>query len=119
MIGLAEASAPISPFAAELLEIGVETIRLARFLRHAKWLGWQEDGAGGRMGLWNLTQPVGPHNVGSTVSTQTLERYLFPQGYGAVMVSLVTGEMEDFKAVESPIPLFPEAASAIWKGGVK
>jgi hypothetical protein len=42
----------------------------------ADWLGWQEDGVGGHIPLWNLVGPLGEHPAGSTVSTATIERLL-------------------------------------------
>lgn len=54
-----------------------EAQRVDRIITFAEFLGYQDDGKGGRIELWNLRKPVGRHPRGSTVSRQTLETLLF------------------------------------------
>lgn len=92
--------APLSPVAAEAMLVGLEAARVSRMLDAGEFLGWQEDGKGGRFELWVLRKPLGGHPKGSTISRAALERLLNLPKYGSL--TLKPGDAEDFAAVESP-----------------
>jgi hypothetical protein len=102
----ADGLGPVSPLAAECFGICVEAYRTSRILDYAEFCGMQEDGNGGSFQLWTLRKPLGPHPSGSTITRQTLEKYLFPAGsmalagkYGSAQLPAAAA---DFEAVESP-----------------
>ncbi len=72
---------PLSPVAAECLQVGVEAERIRRLSAVADYCGFQE-GYADVPGFhsWTLRSPLGVHPARSTVSQATLERLLFGAG---------------------------------------
>lgn len=54
-----------------------ECEKLVAIRKIATWCGYQDDGQGGYLCLWTLTQEIPGHPVNSTVDQSTIEHALF------------------------------------------
>ena len=67
------------------------------------FIGWQELPAsmgGGKMALFNLTQPLGKHPIGSTITERTLEQHGYSRDQIAALILAGTAE-SDAAAVDT------------------
>lgn len=90
----------LSPLGLSLAEVVANVSTTQQLLAVADFLGWQEDGNGGRFQLWTLKKPIGGgHPIGTTLTRETILGQL-KKNYGAVQVP--AGVPVDFQAVDSP-----------------
>lgn len=89
------------PLASELFADAADHIKAVAYEAVAKYCGEQENLPGlPPLHLWNLTTQLGPHPANSTVTEQTLDRYLFPVSGKYGSTTLPEGKTADFAAVE-------------------
>lgn len=104
-----ETAGAVAPTAAGILPVE-EPITNAPPAAPAEFLGWQEDGLGGAIELWNLTADIDGHPDGSTVSRQTLESKGFVVPPPPTPSPVVVAEPAPIEQAVIPIP---EAGAAV------
>lgn len=102
------------PLASDLFAGAAQHAKAIAYESVAKYCGEQENLPGlPPLHLWNLKVQLGPHPINSTVTEQTLDKWLFPVSGKYGSTTLPEGKTADFAAVETPPTAKQIAADAM------